>query len=145
MRNIQHEVLQSLSGLFTTRPAAAHKASQPAAALATCGAFTLAAGRAITLRQPAKAVLRIVRGSAWVTLSSQLGDHFLQAGDVLAVPQYDTVVLEALHTSADSPLYFDLDVVPTARLSWGPVGFGVGRFLDAAIFLATSRARSSTV
>ncbi len=107
MRTIQHEVLQSLSGLFAGRPAVAHKANKSAATLATCGAFTLRAGHAITLRSPAKAVLRIVQGGAWVTLPSQPGDHFLRVGDTLQVHAGDTLVMEAWRVPAGHALCFD--------------------------------------
>lgn len=109
MRNLHHEVLQSLAGLFATRQPAAHKAATLAAPLATCGAFTLPTGRAIRLLPPAKAVLRIVRGGAWVTLPSQPGDHFLRAGDSLQVRAGDDVVMEAWRVPAGQALCFDWD------------------------------------
>jgi hypothetical protein len=122
MRNIHHEVLQVLSGLFTTRQVAAHKAVL-AAPSATCGAFTLPTGRAIRLRPPAKAVLRIVQGGAWVTLPSQPGDHFLRAGDSLQVRAGDDVVMEGWRVPAGQALCFDWDARPahpTAKRSSPP-------------------------
>lgn len=119
MRNLQHEVLQSLSGLFTPRQTAAHKAAPLtvalAAPLATCGAYTLRAGRALQLRPPANALLRIVQGGAWVTLPSQPGDHFLRAGDSLQVHAGDDVVMEPWRVPAGQVLCFDWDASGTAR------------------------------
>jgi Protein of unknown function (DUF2917) len=112
MRNLHHEVLQSLAGLFAVRQPAVHKTAILAAPLATCGAFTLPAGRAIRLRPPAKAVLRIVQGGAWVTLPSQPGDHFLHAGDSLHVRADDDVVMEAWRVPAGQALCFDWDAGP---------------------------------
>jgi hypothetical protein len=112
MRNLQHEVLHKLTGLFVARQAAAHKASTSAAALASCGAFTLRAGHAIALRPPAQAVLRIVQGGAWVTLPSQPGDHFLRAGDSLQLRAGDDVVMEAWRVPAGQALCFDWDAMP---------------------------------
>lgn len=43
---------------------------------AHCGAFTLLAGRALSLQPRERSVLRIAQGSAWVTLPSKPGDHF---------------------------------------------------------------------
>jgi hypothetical protein len=112
MHNLPHEVLRKLSGLFAARQRAAHKAVILAAPLATCGAFTLPAGRAILLRPPAKAVLRIVQGGAWVTLPSQPGDHFLRAGDRLHVRAGDDVVMEGWRVPAGQALCFDWDARP---------------------------------
>jgi Protein of unknown function (DUF2917) len=119
MRNLQYEVLQSLSGLFTTRQTAAHKAATLtvalAAPLATCGAYTLRAGRALRLRPSANALLRIVQGGAWVTLPSQPGDHFLRTGDSLQVHAGDDIVMEAWRVPAGQVLCFDWDASGTAR------------------------------
>ena len=134
-----------------------------------------------------KSLLRITQGAVWVTLPSLPGDHFLAAGDVLEVPACEALVLEALRSPEDVPVYFAWDAAAVtlpvlARAPWLPLAsprlsycsavlapladlraalvlgagavvrlaLGVaalvaGRFLDAAIFLATSRARSSTV
>jgi hypothetical protein len=76
------------------------------------GAFALRAGRAMTLRPNANAVLRITQGAAWVTLRSQPGDHFLRAGDSLRVSRSDRLVMEAWQVPATQSLYFDWDPVP---------------------------------
>jgi hypothetical protein len=62
-------------------------------------------------------VLRISHGTAWVTLPSQPGDHFLRAGETLRVEAGDRVVMEPWHTPAaqmpaTETLYFDWDPVP---------------------------------
>lgn len=84
---------------------------------APCGSFALCTGRAMALRPHAAAVLHISQGSAWVTLPSQPGDHFLQAGDTLHIRAGDRVVMEpwrrrADHMPATETLYFDWDPVP---------------------------------
>jgi Protein of unknown function (DUF2917) len=76
------------------------------------GAFSLQAGRALTLRPHANAVLRITQGAAWVTLPSQPGDHFLRAGDSLRISACDSVVMEAWQVPVTQSLYFDWDPVP---------------------------------
>ncbi len=86
--------------------AATHSAPTPR------GAFALQAGRAMTLRPKANALLRITQGAAWVTLPSQPGDHFLRAGDSLRISASDRVVLEAWQVPATQSLYFDWDPVP---------------------------------
>ena len=76
------------------------------------GAFALCAGRAMALTPTQDSVLRISQGGAWVTLPSQPGDHFLQAGDSLRVPAGDALVLESWKMPATQTLYFDWDPVP---------------------------------
>ncbi len=95
----------------TTAPTCVAKRSAP------YGSFTLHAGRAIALLPHAAAVLRISQGTAWVTLPSQPGDHFLSAGDTLRVKAGDKVVMEPWHKAASpapatETLYFDWDPVP---------------------------------
>ena len=69
--------------------------------------LALPTGRAMALQPHAAAVLRISQGAAWVTLPSQPGDHFLQAGDTLHIRAGDRVVMEpwqhgpAAHTPAN--------------------------------------------
>ncbi len=150
-------------------------------------AFALPVGSAVRLCPRAKSLLRITQGRVWVTLPSLPGDHFLAAGDVLEVPACDAVVLQALRTSEELPVYFAWDAAAVtlpvrARAPWQPLAsprpsycsavltpladlraalvlgagavvrlalgvaaLAAGSLLDAAIFLATSRARSSTV
>jgi hypothetical protein len=84
---------------------------------ALCGSFALHTGSAIALLPHAAAVLRISQGTAWVTLPSQPGDHFLSAGDTLRVKAGDRVVMEPWHKPASpapatETLYFDWDPVP---------------------------------
>jgi Protein of unknown function (DUF2917) len=76
------------------------------------GAFALHAGRAISLKPSVASQLRIAQGGAWVTLPSQPGDHFLQAGDVLRVDACDALVMEAWQMPQSQTLYFDWDPVP---------------------------------
>ncbi len=164
-------------------PSAALTASAAVCA-ASPEAFALPAGQALTLQPATAAVLRITQGTAWVTLPSLPGDHFLRAGDALRVPVGDKLVMEAWPHSAADPLRFAWDAAPAALPATSPVNvaagqlsyctavlapladlraalalgagaaarlllglgaLGVGVLLDAATFLATSRARSSTV
>jgi hypothetical protein len=93
----------------------AHPASSPRTAChlpAHTGAFALHAGRAVSLKPSAPSQLRITQGGAWVTLPSQPGDHFLQAGDVLRVDACDALVMEAWQMPQGQTLYFDWDPVP---------------------------------
>jgi Protein of unknown function (DUF2917) len=177
-------------------------------ALKPSGAYALPTGRALSLKPAAPSQLRITQGSAWVTLPSMPGDHFLQAGDTLRVAARDALVMEAWQMPQGQTLYFDWDPVPmyvpapvpahlaahtyaaksvstitgrswlrwatpayprqsycaavlapladlrlavvlgtgaVARLAAGLLGLVVGKLLDAAIFIAVSRARASTV
>jgi hypothetical protein len=71
----------------------------------------------MALQPHAAALLHISQGTAWVTLPSQPGDHFLQAGDTLRVEAGDRVVMEPWHKPssqmpATETLYFDWDPVP---------------------------------
>jgi Protein of unknown function (DUF2917) len=165
----------------------AARSASAAVCAASPAAFALPAGQALTLQPATAAVLRITQGTAWVTLPSLPGDHFLRAGDALRVPVGDKLVMEAWPHSAADPLRFAWDAAPAAlpanlpvtlpvnmaaplsycsavlvpladlraalalsagaaaRLLLGLGALGVGVLLDAATFLATSRARSSTV
>lgn len=76
------------------------------------GSFALHAGRALSLKPTAPSQLRITQGSAWVTLPSLPGDHFLRAGDTLQVRARDALVMEAWHMPQGQTLYFDWDPVP---------------------------------
>lgn len=76
------------------------------------GSFALHAGRALSLKPSAPSQLRITQGSAWVTLPSLPGDHFLRAGDTLQVRARDALVMEAWHMPQGQTLYFDWDPVP---------------------------------
>jgi hypothetical protein len=81
-------------------------------ALQHSGAFALHAGRALSLKPAAPSQLRITQGSAWVTLPSKPGDHFLQTGDTLQVSACDALVMEPWHMPQGQTLYFDWDPVP---------------------------------
>ncbi len=92
-----------------------HTLAHPCAAcrpVARTGAFTLQAGQALSLKPSAPSQLRIAQGCAWVTLPSQPGDHFLQAGDVLWVDAWDALVMETWRMPQGQTLYFDWDPVP---------------------------------
>lgn len=84
------------------------------------GCWKLAAGRALSLRPRADAVLLVTRGQAWVTLNERLrgygqesGDHFLQAGQHLPVRAGRHLVIESLDRL---PVHFEwAPVAGTAR------------------------------
>jgi Protein of unknown function (DUF2917) len=90
-------------------------------ALQHSGAFALRTGRALSLKPAAPSLLRITQGSAWVTLPSQPGDHFLQAGDTLQVRPRDALVMEPWHMLQGQTLYFDWDPVPMHVPMHGPM------------------------
>jgi Protein of unknown function (DUF2917) len=121
MHHIYHSLFKAIAAHEATNTHAAdgHAAasSNVAQHSAPCGSFSLRSGRAVALRPHAAALLHISQGSAWVTLPSQPGDHFLHAGDTLRVEAGDRVVMEPWHTpGAQTPatetLYFDWDPVP---------------------------------
>jgi Protein of unknown function (DUF2917) len=111
--------------------AATHAAAAPDAltsqSMPRC-AFALQAGRAMTLRPKANALLRITQGAAWVTLPSQPGDHFLHAGDNLRISACDRVVMEAWQVPATQSLYFDWDPLPMRVAARKPVVARESRF-----------------
>jgi Protein of unknown function (DUF2917) len=76
------------------------------------GSFALPTGHALSLKPAEPSQLRITQGSAWVTLPSVPGDHFLQAGDTLQVRACDALVMEAWRMPQGQTLYFDWDPVP---------------------------------
>lgn len=66
------------------------------------GCWKLATGKALSLRPETHGVLHIAQGQAWVTLSGALADmpgaaadHVLHAGEQLAIPPGQHVVMEA--------------------------------------------------
>jgi Protein of unknown function (DUF2917) len=120
-----HHIYHSLFNAIATHEAANTQAADGHTATssniakhsAPCGSFALRSGRAITLQPHAAALLHISQGAAWVTLPSQPGDHFLQAGDTLRVKAGDRVVMEPWHARASQmpateTLYFDWDPMP---------------------------------
>ncbi len=112
-------------------------------ALQHSGAFALHTGRALSLKPTAPSQLRITQGSAWVTLPSQPGDHFLQTGDTMQVRACDALVMEAWHMPQGETLYFDWDPVPMHIPVHAPAAAHLparGSWLRAA---APARARPS--
>mgnify|MGYP003595749286 CR=1 FL=1 len=104
----------------------AHSAQQSIAlvpaATAAIGGWTLAASRAMALSPRKPFTLAVLQGAVWVTLTgphaghgNERGDVFLQAGDSLAVPAGQRVVLEALGRAGDGAVRFDWVPAPTAQ------------------------------
>jgi Protein of unknown function (DUF2917) len=121
MHHIYHSLFSAIAAHEAANTAAAGGQAAPSSNVAQhsapCGSFALRAGRAMALQPHAASLLRISQGAAWVTLPSQPGDHFLQAGDTLRVKAGDRVVMEPWHMpttqmSATETLYFDWDPVP---------------------------------
>jgi Protein of unknown function (DUF2917) len=121
MHHIYHSLFSAIAAheVANTQAADSRAAAPTAVAQrsAPCGSFTLLGGHATALKPKAAAVLRIKQGTAWVTLPSQPGDHFLQAGDSLRIEAGDSVVMEAWHmpgslTPVTESLYFDWDPMP---------------------------------
>lgn len=81
---------------------------------AVSGYWSLMSGRAVSLLPCEAGVLRIAQGQVWATLAGSgrgptvgLGDHFLQAGQELAVPAGQHLVFEPYGAAGDTPVYFD--------------------------------------
>lgn len=111
---------------FHTPLTAASPAHMPASApAAVSGCFKLRGAHAITLAPRVRSVLKIAHGGAWVTRSDDLGDHFLVAGDGIAVHAGETLVIEAWSrrnaaaatgvAAAPGPVYFSFDPAPLTQ------------------------------
>ena len=93
------------------------------------GCWTLAAGRAISLHSREAGMLRIEMGRVWATFDgphqghgNESGDHFLQAGQQLAVRAGQRLVLEPWCVAADASVCFewtpDFKHVPVRTNRW---------------------------
>ena len=85
------------------------------------GRWTLAPGRALSLRTRTEGTLRILAGHAWVTLdarprgpSDELGDHFLHAGQTMVVRAGSHLVFESMD---QDPIHFDWQPHEVPRLT----------------------------
>lgn len=91
------------------------------------GCWKLVAGRAMTLRPREDGVLRIAHGRLWVTLgrepvgaANDPGDHFLGAGQSLALQAGQPVVIEPWNSTGHAePAYFSWDPMPA--VAYAPV------------------------
>lgn len=89
----------------------------------TNGAWTLAQGRAITLKPRENGHIRIMRGSVWATLegphegleSGPLGDLHLQAGSRLSLRAGQQIVLEPFDVNSCDPR-----PQPATEFDWVP-------------------------
>lgn len=110
-----------------------HELHQSLVTAGLAGCWRLAAGRALSLRPRAAAVLRIRQGRAWATLAQRppgsrpddAGDHFLLVGEQLLVPAGCHLVLESLD---QGPLGFEWSPARQA----GPLRQSVGDLAAAA-------------
>lgn len=93
------------------------------------GCWTLAPGRAISLRPREAGVLRIEMGRVWATFDgphqghgNESGDHFLLAGQHLAVRAGQRLVLEPWCEVGDAPVCVQwtsvLKTVPVRTARW---------------------------
>lgn len=84
------------------------------ACAAVSGCWPLMPGQAISLLPREAGVLRIASGRVWATVDgphtghgNESGDHFLQAGQVLAVRGGQRLVFEPWDAAHACPVYFD--------------------------------------
>lgn len=114
------------------------------------GCWTLAAGRALSLRPREDGVLRIAGGAAWITFdgphagpANDQGDLLLAPGESLRVAAGRRLVLET-HGSAPVAFQWDfapqLQAVPLAQ-DWAELRQAVGLALAAGGRLAAGLAR----
>jgi hypothetical protein len=130
--------------------------SQTAPALP--GTWKLGAGRAVTLQPREDGFVRIAHGRVWATFdgphANNQGDHFLCAGELLAVRAGQRAVIESYGTASDAPAYFAwepvrgaapaltrwhaavLQPVADLRLALGSAGFALGSAFAAVGRLA---------
>lgn len=81
---------------------------------AVSGCWSLMPGTALSLQPHVSGVLRITSGRVWATVDgphaghgNESGDHFLQAGQVLAVRGGQRLVFERWDDERLTPVYFD--------------------------------------
>ena len=96
------------------------------ACAAVSGCWQLMPGQAISLVPREAGVLRIARGRVWAIVDgphtghgNESGDHFMQAGQVLAARSGQRLVFESWDQADPSPVYFDW--TPTSRAVELPV------------------------
>lgn len=90
------------------------KSHQFTACPGVSGCWSLMPGTALSLLPREAGVLRIASGRVWATVDgphaghgNESGDHFLQAGEVLAVRAGQRLVFEPWGETLRSPVYFD--------------------------------------
>lgn len=95
--------------------------SHGGAAVSEC--CRLMPGRAISLQPREAGVLRIAQGQVWATFDgphsgpgNESGDHFLQAGQALAVCAGQRLVFEPWGQVGAAPVYFEWTRLPTADI-----------------------------
>lgn len=96
-----------------------HERQSLASADALSGCWTLADGRALTLRPTRPGVLRIAHGRVWATFDHAQredgvrgGDHFLGAGQELKLLPGQTLVMESWSAAQNTAAYFSWDCLP---------------------------------
>ena len=109
--------------------------------------WKLMPGRAISLQPRQAGVLRIEQGQVWATVdgsprvpANELGDHFLQAGQQLAVRAGQHLVFEPYGAAGATPVYFEWTPLPesvTLRASrWHAAVMRPLRDLGQAVLMA---------
>ncbi len=83
------------------------------------GCWKLGSGRAVSLRPREDGVLRLAHGRVWVTidgpasgLRTDLGDHFLGAGEQITLQAGQRAVIESWAPDGQAPAYFHWDPLP---------------------------------
>jgi hypothetical protein len=85
------------------------------------GFWRLAPGHVLSLQPRQAGLLRVAQGEVWVTLGlsqhgagNESGDHFLHAGEQLAVSPGQHLVLEPIARAGQPPTYFEWTPVSEA-------------------------------
>lgn len=83
------------------------------------GFWKLEPGRVLSLQPRRAGLLRVAQGQVWVTMDvphlgagNELGDHFLHAGEQLAVGPGQHLVLEPFARAGQLPVFFEWTSVP---------------------------------
>ena len=92
---------------------------QPSQGAGVFACWKLMPGRAISLQPDVAGVLGIARGQVWATFDGShhgpgnaLGDHFLRAGQQLAVGAGQHLVFEPYDAASQTPVYFEWAPAP---------------------------------
>lgn len=88
------------------------------------GFWKLAPGHVLSLQPRRAGLLRVAQGQVWVTMDvphqgagNELGDHFLHAGEHLAVGPGQHLVLEPFARAGQQPVFFEWTPLPGSMLT----------------------------
>ncbi|MDB5964259.1 MAG: hypothetical protein JWQ72_759 [Polaromonas sp.] len=117
------------------------------------GCWTLARGRAVTLRAGRAGELQVARGRVWLTFDGaardstvRAGDYFVGAGESVSLAAGQALVMESFCPADDGPAYFSWEpVLAVAAASQAPRKAGIAQPLRelraAAALLGAAAAR----